>query len=50
MDGLIHIVNTADFVPELPFSIQIMDDFNDVNPFTGAKDLIKTKSSPETSS
>lgn len=35
-----NVVNAADWVPEVPFSIQTMDDFNSPNPFEGAKDMI----------
>ncbi len=36
-----NVVNTADWVPEVPFSVQTIYDFNTVNPFSGAKKLIK---------
>lgn len=36
-----NVVNSADWVPETPFSIQTINDFNTTNPFVGAKDLIK---------
>ena len=36
-----NIVNTADWVPEGPFSIQTIDDYNDSNPFKYAKSTIK---------
>ena len=32
-----NVVNSADWVPETPFSIQTLDDFNTTNPFTDAK-------------
>ena len=32
-----NVVNSADWVPETPFSIQTLDDFNTTNPFTNAK-------------
>ncbi|MDF2454964.1 MAG: lipase [Cytophagaceae bacterium] len=35
------VVNTADWVPEVPFSVQTVYDFNTVNPFSGAKKLVK---------
>jgi len=41
-----NTVNTADWVPEVPFSIQTMDDFTNVNPFRGAKNLIKKQKFP----
>lgn len=39
-----NVVNSADWVPETPVSIQTLYDFNDVNPFVNAKDLIKKQS------
>ena len=36
-----NIVNTADWVPETPFSIQTLDDFNNINPFKHATTLIR---------
>jgi hypothetical protein len=36
-----RVVNAADWVPEGPFSIQTINDFNEVNPFTNAKPTIK---------
>jgi hypothetical protein len=35
------IVNTADWVPETPFSIQTINDFNPTNPFIHIKEIIK---------
>src|SRR6266487_627842 len=35
------IVNTADWVPETPFSIQTINDFNPTNPFIHVKEIIK---------
>lgn len=35
-----NVVNAADWVPEVPFSIQTIDDFNSPNPFAGAKTII----------
>jgi len=35
-----NVVNAADWVPEVPFSIQTIDDFNAPNPFAGAKTII----------
>jgi hypothetical protein len=32
-----NVVNSADWVPETPFSIQTLNDFNTTNPFTNAK-------------
>lgn len=34
------VVNSADWVPEVPVSIQTIDDFNKLNPFSGIKDMI----------
>lgn len=36
-----NVVNTADWVPEVPLSVQTVNDFNTINPFTGAKKAIK---------
>ena len=41
-----NVVNTADWVPEVPFSIQTINDFNNINPFTNAKTLIKKQKFP----
>lgn len=41
-----NVVNSADWVPEVPISIQTIDDFNVTNPFVGAKDLISQQSFP----
>lgn len=41
-----NTVNTADWVPEVPFSIQTLDDFTNVNPFRGAKNLIRKQKFP----
>lgn len=35
------VVNTADWVPETPFSVQTLNDFNPTNPFIHVKDIIK---------
>lgn len=40
---LYNTVNTADWVPETPFSLQTIKDFNDVNPFNGFKKELKEK-------
>ncbi len=37
-----NVVNAADWVPEVPMTIQTLEDFNRVNPFVNARD-IKTK-------
>ena len=36
-----NVVNANDWVPEVPFSIQTINDFNKVNPFLGATAKIK---------
>ncbi|MCD8540625.1 MAG: hypothetical protein LRY55_13325 [Leadbetterella sp.] len=40
------MINTADWVPEMPVSIQTLNDFNTVNPFINAKGLIKKQKFP----
>ncbi len=35
-----NVVNAADWVPEVPMSIQTLNDFNTVNPFANAKEII----------
>ena len=42
-----NVVNTTDWVPEVPFSIQTIDDLNTLNPFTDAKHLIKKQKFPK---
>lgn len=42
-----NVVNTADWVADVPFSIQTVDDFTDVNPFSNAKALIKQQKFPK---
>lgn len=41
-----NIVNTADWVPEVPFSVQTTDDFTEINPFVGAKKMIREQKFP----
>ncbi|GAB3961131.1 hypothetical protein GCM10028805_60110 [Spirosoma harenae] len=36
-----NVVNSADWVPEVPFSVQTVNDFNPTNPFVGAPAMIK---------
>ncbi len=36
-----NVVNTIDWVPEVPFSIQTLDDLNKINPFANARSMIK---------
>jgi heat shock protein HslJ len=42
-----NVVNSADWVPEVPISIQTIDDFNVTNPFVGAKGMIKKQKFPK---
>lgn len=35
------VVNAADWVPEVPFSLQTLTDFNPVNPFVGIKPILR---------
>ena len=37
----LRVVNTEDWVPEMPFSIQTLDDVNEVSPFTNGKTIFK---------
>lgn len=41
-----NAVNTADWVPDVPFSVQTVSDFTSVNPFRGAKAMIKKQKFP----
>jgi hypothetical protein len=41
-----NVVNTADWVPDVPFTVQTVDDFTSVNPFRGAKAIIKKQKFP----
>lgn len=41
-----NVVNTADWVPDVPFSVQTVNDFTAVNPFQGAKAMIKKQKFP----
>ncbi|QNF31508.1 lipase family protein [Adhaeribacter swui] len=41
-----NVVNSADWVPEVPISIQTVNDFNNTNPFTNAKASIKKQKFP----
>ncbi len=48
MDGWgFNIVNSADWVPETPLSVQALSDFNQTNPFTNAKPLISKQPFPK---
>lgn len=42
-----NVINTADWVPDVPFSIQTVNDFTTVNPFTNAKTLIRKQQFPK---
>ncbi len=42
-----NVVNSADWVPETPFSIQTLKDFNTTNPFVNAKTVIKKMGFPK---
>lgn len=42
-----NVVNTADWVPDVPFSVQTINDFTSVNPFVHAKKLIKKQKFPK---
>lgn len=41
-----NVVNTADWVPDVPFSVQTVDDFTSVNPFRHARSMIKKQKFP----
>ncbi|MFD2935509.1 lipase family protein [Spirosoma flavum] len=42
-----NVVNSADWVPEVPFSIQTINDVNTTNPFSGAPGMIKKQKLPQ---
>lgn len=42
-----NVVNAADWVPETPFSVQTVNDFNTSNPFSDAKSFIKKQKFPK---
>lgn len=42
-----NVVNAADWVPEVPFSVQTIKDFNRTNPFSDASDFIKRQKFPQ---
>ncbi len=42
-----NVVNSADWVPDVPFTVQTVDDFTAINPFTGAKKMIKQQKFPK---
>lgn len=41
-----NVVSSADWVPETPFSVQTLEDFNDVNIFKTSKQIIKEQKFP----
>lgn len=41
-----NVVNSADWVPETPVSIQTLDDFNTTNPFINARDMARKQRFP----
>ena len=41
-----NVVNSADWVPEVPISIQTLNDFNELNPFVNASAIIKKQKFP----
>jgi hypothetical protein len=48
MDGWgFNVVNSADWVPETPMSVQALSDFNQTNPFTNVKPLISKQPFPK---
>ena len=42
-----NVINTADWVPDVPFTVQTVEDFTSVNPFTGAEEMIKKQKFPK---
>ncbi len=42
-----NLVNTADWVPEVPLSIQTINDFSTTNPFVNAKEVIARQKFPK---
>lgn len=42
-----NVVNTEDWVPEVPFTVQTIDDFSEVNPFRWAKTMIRKQKFPK---
>ena len=42
-----NVVNSADWVPEVPLTIQTINDFNATNPFSGAPAVIKKQKLPQ---
>ena len=42
-----NVVNSADWVPEVPFTIQTINDVNSTNPFSGAPAMISKQALPK---
>lgn len=42
-----NVVNSADWVPETPLSVQALSDFNQTNPFSNAKPIISKQPFPK---
>ena len=42
-----NVVNTADWVPQTPVTIQTMDDFNNTNPFRDVKAVLRKQKFPK---
>jgi len=42
-----NVINAADWVPQVPFSVQTVNDFSEINPFRDAKVSIKKQKFPE---
>jgi len=42
-----NVVNAADWVPQVPFSIQTVDDFSETNPFSDVSGFIKQQKFPK---
>ncbi len=42
-----NVVNTADWVPDVPFTVQTVNDFTSVNPFKNAKKMIRKQKFPK---
>lgn len=42
-----NVINSADWVPEVPLTIQTINDFNSTNPFSGAPAVIKKQKLPQ---
>lgn len=42
-----NVINSADWVPQLPFSVQTLNDLNTTNPFMNSGELIKKQGFPK---